>query len=81
METIEFIEVLRNLDFEGPWLLDQFPFREDPVEAARASIRTIQAIDRMLDDLDADALRAARDNQDAMAAQRVIHELLLSKYM
>ena len=58
-------------------LLDQFPFREDPVEAARTSIRTMRQIDGALDRLDVDALQEARRRQDALAAQRLVLDLLL----
>ncbi len=38
VETLEFLIALRRIDWHGPILLDQFPFREDPVGAARRSI-------------------------------------------
>ncbi|QQS46260.1 MAG: sugar phosphate isomerase/epimerase [Acidobacteriota bacterium] len=77
IETLEFLFALRRINWEGPILLDQFPFREDPVEAARASIRTLRAMDRLLDRLDLSQLKAAQDAQDALAAQRLIQDLLL----
>jgi xylose isomerase len=77
IETLEFFLEVRKIGWEEPILLDQFPFREDPVDAARTSIRTIRAIERTLDRLDLDALRAAQDGQDAAAAQRVVLDLLL----
>jgi hypothetical protein len=43
IETLEFFLALRQIEWTEPILLDQFPFREDPVEAARASIRTMRA--------------------------------------
>jgi xylose isomerase len=79
IETLEFILELRRINWTGLWALDQFPFREDPVEAARASIRTLRAMNRALDRLDICQLKAAQDKQDALAAQRLIHELLLGK--
>jgi xylose isomerase len=60
------------------WQLDQFPFREDTVEAARLSIETLKAIYRALDDLDMPALRDAQARQDALAAQRIVQRALLS---
>lgn len=77
IETLEFVLELRRIEWKGLWALDQFPFREDPVEAARASIRTLRAMDRLLDSLDLTSLRAAQDAQDALAAQRLVHDLLL----
>ena len=77
IETLEFLHALRRIKWEAPILLDQFPFREDPVTAARASIRTVRALDRLLDRVDLNQLRAAQDAQDALAAQRLIQDLLL----
>jgi xylose isomerase len=77
IETLEFFQEVRKIGWEQPILLDQFPFREDPVEAARASIQTMRQIDAALDRLDTDALREAQERQDAMAAQRLVLDLLL----
>jgi xylose isomerase len=76
-ESLEFVHALRKIGWKGYWMLDQFPFREDPVEAARASIRTIRALHGLLDRVDLGALRAAQDRQDALAAQRLVQQLFL----
>jgi xylose isomerase len=78
-ETLEFVHALRTIGWKGFWMLDQFPFREDPVEAARASIRVIRALNRLLDKVDPSALRAAQGRQDALAAQRLVHQLFLGE--
>jgi xylose isomerase len=77
VETLEFFLALRQIGWDQPILLDQFPFREDPVEAARTSIATMRAIDGALDRLDLDALADAQRRQDPLAAQRLVTELLL----
>ena len=77
IETLEFIVALKAINWTGLWALDQFPFREDPVEAARASIRTLKKLNRAVDRIDLNALKAAQNNQDALAAQRLVHDLLL----
>jgi xylose isomerase len=77
IETLEFFLEVRKIGWQEPILLDQFPFREDPVEAARTSIRTVRAIDRTLDRLDLEALRIAQERQDALAAQHLLTDLLL----
>lgn len=77
IETLEFFLEVRKIGWDDPIFLDQFPFREDPVEAARTSIHTIRAIDAALDRLDLDALRDAQAQQDPLAAQRILTELLL----
>ena len=77
IETLEFLHGLRQIDWQGPILLDQFPFREDPIAAARNSIQTIRSLGSVLDRLDLSALAAAQDRQDALAAQRIVLDLLL----
>jgi xylose isomerase len=77
IETLEFFLALRQIGWDQPILLDQFPFREDPVEAARTSIATMRALDAALDRLDLDALADAQRRQDPLAAQRLVTELLL----
>ena len=77
-ETLEFFYTLRDCGWEGVWQLDQFPFREDSVEAAREGISTMRSIHRALEVLDVDALRAAQDRQDALAAGKIARRALLS---
>ena len=77
-EVFEFFYTLRINGWEGVWQLDQFPFREDSVETARASIRFLKAIHRALDELDYDGLAAAQARQDGIAAQKFVQDALLS---
>ncbi len=77
IETLEFFLEVRKIGWDQPIFLDQFPFREDPVEAARTSINTMRAIDAALDRIDLEALKDAQERQDALAAQRILTELLL----
>ncbi|WP_225848677.1 TIM barrel protein [Streptomyces sp. HPF1205] len=76
METFEFFFALHDADWTGVWQLDQFPFREDPVEAARTGIRTMRAFHRALAYLDREELASAQGRQDALAAQRIAKRAL-----
>jgi xylose isomerase len=76
IELFEFFYTLRKNGWEGVWQLDQFPFREDCVEAANMAIDFLKRIERALANLDMDALRAAQERQDALAAQRIAQEAL-----
>lgn len=78
VETFEFFHTLRKNNWQGVWQLDQFPFREDSVDAARLAIRFLKAVHRALDDLDDDALAAAQTSHDALAAQRLVQNALLT---
>jgi xylose isomerase len=78
VETFEFFYTLRKNNWDGVWQLDQFPFREDSVEAAKVAIRFLKALHGALDALDVEGLRAAQASHDALAAQRLVQDVLLS---
>jgi sugar phosphate isomerase/epimerase len=78
VEVFEFFYTLRVNNWQGVWQLDQFPFREDTVEAARLSIRFLKGIHRALEELDISALREAQSNEDALGAQRLVQDVLFS---
>jgi xylose isomerase len=79
VETLEFLLSLKRAGWNKPWKLDQFPFREDPVEAARASIRMLSALLDVADRIDPEALAAAREGQDALGAQELAFDVLLGR--
>jgi xylose isomerase len=78
VETFEFFHVLTAAGWTGVWQLDQFPFREDQVEAAKAGIDVMRTIWHALQILDVPALQAAQARQDALAAQRIARTALLT---
>jgi xylose isomerase len=73
---MEFFHVLRQNDWNGVWQLDQFPFREDSVEAANLAIDFLKRIDAALNRLDVAALDEAQERQDAVAANRIVQDAL-----
>lgn len=77
-EIFEFFYVLKINNWDGVWQLDQFPFREDHVEAANLSIRFLKHIYRALDKLDIAALQAAQREQNPLKAQKIIQNALLT---
>ena len=79
-ETFEFFYALRDAGWDGVWQLDQFPFRESSVEAARAGVRMMKGFHEALKRLDRDALQAAQAKQDALAAQRIAQRALLGAF-
>ncbi len=78
VEVFEFFYTLKINNWEGVWQLDQFPFREDTVEAAQLSIRFLKGLHRALDELNMDALREAQARQDALGAQKLVQDVLFS---
>lgn len=77
-EIFEFFYVLKINNWDGVWQLDQFPFREDHVEAANLSIRFLKHIYRALDKLDIAALQDAQREQNPLKAQKIIQNALLT---
>ncbi|GKW40466.1 sugar phosphate isomerase/epimerase [Pectobacterium parvum] len=77
-EIFEFFYVLKINNWQGVWQLDQFPFRENHVEAAQLSIRFLKHIYRALDKLDIPALQAAQEAQNPLQAQRIVQDALLT---
>ena len=49
MELFEFFYVLAKNNWDGVWQLDQFPFREDTVGAAKQAIRFLRRVERGLE--------------------------------
>jgi xylose isomerase len=80
IELFEFFYTLRKNDWVGVWQLDQFPFREDSVEAANVAIDFLKAAGRGLDKLDFAAMQRAQDEHDALAALRMAQKALYSSY-
>jgi len=76
METLEFLMTLLRAGWSKPWKLDQFPFREDPVEAARASIRVLRGLIDLAGRLGTAAMAEVMERQDALGAQRLVYEAL-----
>jgi xylose isomerase len=71
-ETVEYLLAVRRIGWDKPVLLDQFPFREDPVRALSESVRTIRALEEVCDRIDLEALEDAQERQDALAAQAIL---------
>jgi xylose isomerase len=76
VELFEFFWTLEKNGWHGVWQLDQFPFREDSVEAANQAIDFLKRIEQGLSRLDADALREAQANHDALTAHRLVQAAL-----
>lgn len=80
IELFEYFHVLRKNNWQGVWQLDQFPFREDSVETANHAIDFLKAVDRGLDALDMEALKAAQAKHDAIGALRIAQKALFGAY-
>ena len=80
IELFEFFHTLEKNDWHGVWQLDQFPFREDSVQAADQAIDFLKAIQRALNKLDVEGVREAQANHDALTALRLVQQALFTSY-
>lgn len=76
IELFEFFWVLRKNGWEGVWQLDQFPFREDSIDAANTAIDFLKRVQHGLEILDVEGLTKAQAEHDALAAQRIAQAAL-----
>jgi len=80
VETLEFLISLTRAGWDRPWKLDQFPFREDPVEAARPSITMLSRLLDIAESIDATQLANVQEAQDALATQALVFDVLFSHW-
>ena len=76
-ETMEYLLALRSIEWQNPLLLDQFPFRENPVAAVARSIETIDMLSEACARVDGVELAEAQSRQDALTVQRIYWNALL----
>lgn len=63
-ETMEYLLALRSIEWQDPLLLDQFPFRENPVAAVARSIETIEMLSEACARVDGAELAEAQSRQE-----------------
>lgn len=80
IELFEFFYTLRKNNWEGVWQLDQFPFRENAVEAAQMAIDFLKTVEKALDKLDFEAMAKAQEQHDALTALKLAKKALFSSY-
>ena len=80
IELFEFFWTLRKNEWEGVWQLDQFPFREDSVGAANHAIDFLKALEKGLEVLDVEGVKAAQERHDALGALALVQRALFAGY-
>lgn len=78
--TLELLKQVRQDGYDGPLYFDTFPDNSglDPVAECEANISTALRLMKIADRLDVDnRLSEALSNQDAVASQRIVNELLI----
>ena len=73
-ELIEFLYWLEKVNYNGPLVLDMFPYREDPLKAAGESIEFVKQIRDLLGKLDEAEIETILRNQDATASMAFLRK-------
>jgi xylose isomerase len=82
LETIELALELRRARYAeqgGRLGFDLYPYTEDPIDVVRRSVLHWQFIDSVAERIDGDALRAAQQRKDAIAAYEIVYAALGGK--
>jgi xylose isomerase len=74
---VEFLLALEQVGYDGWITLDLVPKRESAVGVCTQSITNMKAYQRMAANLDREKLKLAQGEQDALATQRLVQELIL----
>ena len=76
-ELIEFLYWLEKVGYMGPLVLDMFPYREDPLKAARESIELVKQIRERIKELDEEKIEEILTNQDATDSIKMLRKHFL----
>lgn len=79
IEYLEFFWWLKKMGYDGWLSVDQYPYREESVEAAQESIHWMHTFDRASDRIDSARLQQILDTNDAVASTRMVRELLFGR--
>jgi len=73
-EMLEFLYWLEKTGYSGPIVLDMFPYREDPLGAARESVEFIKQMREILKNIDEKEIEEIMKSQDAVKAMNMIRK-------
>jgi xylose isomerase len=73
-ELLEFLYWLEKIKYDGPIVLDIFPYREDPLGAATESIEMVKQMRRILEKIDEKEIQDIMKDQDSVAAIKMLRK-------
>ncbi len=78
-ETLEFFYWLNRVGYDGWYIMDLFPYREDGFSALQASVDNSLKMLRMAEKLQETGLAASMDNNDVVEAIRILWKSILKE--
>ena len=77
LEYLELFYWLQKIGYQGYLSIDQYPYREDSLQAAQQSLDWMTMLERTASRIDPEKMDAILKDQDAVASTRYIREILL----
>jgi len=78
IETLEFFYWLKRTEYDGWLSIDQYPYREDGLEAVREGVNAMESFVKMTDRLNAEEVESLLKTGNAVQASAFLRKLLLS---
>ncbi len=80
LQYVEFFYWLRQMDYQGYITFDQFPYREDAIEAVQEGCRWLDALWEVSARLDREEVRSVWQKKDGVGAVRLLRNALFSLF-
>ncbi|MCU6712473.1 sugar phosphate isomerase/epimerase [Paenibacillus sp. J5C_2022] len=78
IETLEFFYWLKRTNYQGWLSIDQYPYREDSLDAVREGVNMMESFVKLVDDVPAEQFESLIRDGNAPEATAFLRELLLS---
>jgi len=75
-ELLEFLFWLQEINYQGWYSLDIFPYREDPIEACEISIKNIKSILKLLGKLDKEKIKQALKTHNYLQISSLVRQVI-----
>lgn len=79
IQTVEFIYYVKKFKYDGVIYFDTFPVREEAIREAKANIKMVDTISRMIDRVGLAKIQSVIDQNDVLAVQELTLEFLNEK--
>lgn len=79
-EFLETFYVLKEMNYDGWYELDIWPYKGDGFDALQESVDRVRMIERLVDEIPCDVIAEARKENNTVKAMRVLREVCIKNY-
>jgi xylose isomerase len=77
VEYLELLFWLKEIGYEGPYSMDQYPYRENGAAAVRESVLFLQGVEQLLTPVNRSTIKKLISTGDATSTAAFVRELIL----